>query len=266
LAKGYGILPGILRTAIRNRIETTSLLSGDLRRKLSHTFLARENTFEAMQLENFYSAFTRSDINAICSLRCRRTAPFESVLGFWQAHERSSTLSRMLYTDQKTYLTELLMRQDQMSMAWSIESRVPFLDHPLVEFAMRVPDRLKIHRGERKFILKKAVENLLPKDIIYRKKMGFPTPLRQWFRDPGANSLLMSLTRRDSFLASILDVGQIERLLINDRKGVEDGTDRIWRLLNLQLWGDIFLKGKSEAPEIRTDVKSVDRMSKAVAS
>ena len=77
----------------------------------------------------------------------------------------------MLYADQKTYLVELLMKQDQMSMACSIESRVPFLDHTLVEFAARIPDRLKIRGGVQKYIFKKAVEDLLaaPKSFIARK-------------------------------------------------------------------------------------------------
>ena len=73
------------------------------------------------------------------------------------ARPNASPLSRMLYADQKTYLVELLMKQDQMSMACSIESRVPLLDHPLVEFAARVPDQLKIRDGVGKYIFKKAV-------------------------------------------------------------------------------------------------------------
>ncbi len=148
LAKGYGMVPKSLRELVRSKIDNTSLLSGDLRRKLRHTVVGREDTFEALQLENFYSAFSRSEIKAALRGPNSLQEPFNNVLGFWRAREHSPTLLRMLYTDQKTYLLELLMRQDQMSMAWSIESRVPFLDHTFVEFAMRVPDRLKI-RGRR---------------------------------------------------------------------------------------------------------------------
>ena len=88
-----------------------------------------------------------------------------------------SLLGKMLTPgDQKTYLVELLMKQDQMSMACSIESRVPLLDHTLVEFAATIPDRLKLHDGEGKYIFKKAVEDVLPHDIVYRAKMGSPLP------------------------------------------------------------------------------------------
>jgi asparagine synthase (glutamine-hydrolysing) len=100
-------------------------------------------------------------------------------------------LQRLLYADQKTYLVELLMKQDQMSMAASVESRVPFLDHEFVEFAARVPQHMKLRRvqgkTEGKYIVKKAIEGLVPHEIIYRKKMGFPTPLRQWLLDPRAD-------------------------------------------------------------------------------
>jgi asparagine synthase (glutamine-hydrolysing) len=152
----------------------------------------------------------------------------------------------MLYTDQKTYLVELLMKQDQMSMAASIESRVPFLDHEFVEFAAAVPERLKIHRGAGKYILKQAVEDLLPREIVYRRKMGFPTPLRQWLRDPGAVGIHGRLLDRDGILAEYTEPKEIESLLNRHASGLVDGTDRIWRLMNLQIWGEVCLKRKKE--------------------
>lgn len=139
-------------------------------------------------------------------------------------------------------------------MAASIESRVPFLDHPFVQFAMSVPDALKIHRGERKYILKKTVEDLLPREIIYRTKMGFTTPLRQWFRDADARPLLRGLLRDNGLLASLLDMPQVEDLIEKHLRGTEDATDRIWRLLNLQIWGDVFLNGRAEIPAEATGV------------
>jgi asparagine synthase (glutamine-hydrolysing) len=135
-----------------------------------------------------------------------------------------------------------------MSMASSIESRVPFLDHPFVEFSTRVPENLKVRNGEGKYILKRAVEGLLPNDIIYRKKMGFPTPLRQWFRDNRAEPLFNSLLDRKKLLAEYIDPRFIETLIERQRSQTEDATDRLWRLLNLQLWGDIFLNGRSDGP------------------
>jgi asparagine synthase (glutamine-hydrolysing) len=131
-------------------------------------------------------------------------------------------------------------------MATSIESRVPFLDHQFVEFSTRVPDRLKLCNGEGKYIVKKAAEDLLPAEIVYRKKMGFPTPLRQWLADPRADRLFGILTARDGFLAAYLDSRQVQSLIERQKSGRYDATDRLWRLLNLQLWGDMFLTGKRE--------------------
>src|SRR5258708_36983052 len=134
----------------------------------------------------------------------------------------------MLYADQKTYLVELLMKQDQMSMACSIESRVPFLDHTFVEFSTRIPDRLKIRGGTQKYILKKAVEDLLPREITYRKKMGFPTPLRQWLLDPRAEPLYAALRWGDGLVAGRFDIRAAEPLILRHRSGFGAATDRIW--------------------------------------
>ena len=96
----------------------------------------------------------------------------------------ASLLDRMLYADLKTYLVELLMKQDQMSMAASIESRVPFLDHELVEFAARLPDSWKLRGFTTKRILRAAAADLLPREILERPKMGFPVPFADWMRGP----------------------------------------------------------------------------------
>jgi asparagine synthase (glutamine-hydrolysing) len=162
----------------------------------------------------------------------------------WNARPEDSPLARTLYADQKTYLVELLMKQDQMSMAASIESRVPFLDHTLVEFAAMIPDGLKIRGRTQKYILKEAVRDLLPRDVVHRKKMGFSTPLRQWLLDTRAEPLYATLRSRDGLLAEYLDRRELEALIHRHRSGREDATDRIWRLINLQLWGDLFLTGR----------------------
>lgn len=244
LAKAYAGVPEPLRRAIRSVLAHSRLLRADLRRKALHTLLGREPDLGSLYLDNFYCAFSRQELQAW--LACPANDAHLAFLRYWQAAPGSSLLDRMLYVDQKTYLVELLMKQDQMSMACSIESRVPFLDHPLVEFAASIPPHLKLRAREGKYILKKAVEGLLPQEIIYRRKMGFPTPLRAWLRDPRAEELFAFLQRKDGLLASCLDLQQLETLLNRHRRGEEDGTDRLWRLLTLQLWGELFLTGRRE--------------------
>jgi len=231
----YRCLPGGLRSAIRRWVGTTGLLSADLRRKVQHTFVGRGESLESLYLDNFYSAFSAAE-----------PAVYANFLRYWNQTEGWPALSRLLFADQKTYLVELLMKQDQMSMATSIESRVPFLDHEFVEFSTRVPASLKIRRGAGKYIVKKAVEGLLPNEIIYRKKMGFPTPIRQWLLDTRAEPVLSFLREPNGLLASCVDAGALESLLARQKASSEDATDRVWRLLNLQLWGEIFLAGRRD--------------------
>ena len=239
----YGAtMPNGLRAAIRGVVKSTPLLNGNLRRKAMHTFLGREGTLESLHLDNFYCALSDEDR---ASLAPRVTGnPYGHYRRFWDARPDASLLGRMLYADQKTYLVELLMKQDQMSMACSIESRVPLLDHTLVEFAARIPDNLKRHRGESKYIFKKAVEDLLPHSIVYRKKMGFPTPLRAWLRQERAMPLYELLRKPDTLLAEYCDREALERLMTSHQTGSVDATDRLWRLLNFQIWGEVFLRGR----------------------
>lgn len=241
-ARAWRLMPPPLRRFVSVRLSTSRLLRADVRRKLRHTFVGREAGIESLFLDNFYCAFSREEQNRLLA------SPPESVYGSylraWNARPEDPLLARMLYADQKTYLVELLMKQDQMSMARSIESRVPFLDHLFVEFASRVPGSMKIRGGVQKYILKKAVEDLLPREIVYRRKMGFPTPLRQWLREPLAEPLFAALRDRSGFLASWLDLHAVDSLIERHRSGLEDATDRIWRLVNLQVWGDLFLRGR----------------------
>src|SRR5204862_8097001 len=113
----------------------------------------------------------------------RELAYGASVSCFRARNGGSTLLDRLLYADMKTYLVELLMKQDQMSMAASIESRVPFLDHELVEFAARLPDDWKLSGWTTKRVLREAMKGLLPESILSRPKMGFPVPFAGWTRD-----------------------------------------------------------------------------------
>jgi asparagine synthase (glutamine-hydrolysing) len=246
-ADRYGMVPRSLRQVIRQQLESNSLLSGSLRRKALHTFLGRSNSIESLFLDNFYCSFSQEQQAALLRGSDNgRPSPYENFLKFWkQAPAGASPLDQMLYADKKTYLVELLMKQDRMSMACSIESRVPFLDHHFVAFAGEVPAHLKIRGATQKYILKKAVEDLLPAEIIYRKKMGFPTPIRQWFRSPVGEKQLERLWDPNGLVANYLNVPAVRALADRHRSGSEDATDRLWRLLNLQIWGEVFLQGKT---------------------
>jgi asparagine synthase (glutamine-hydrolysing) len=240
----YGLVPAFVREAVSRHLEITPLLKASVRRKIRHTFIGREPTIESLLLDNFYCAFSREEQSRL--LGATPDVVYGNYLRYWNSREGTSLLSRMLYADQKTYLVELLMKQDQMSMASSIESRVPFLDHTVVEFSTTIPDELKIRGKTQKYILKRAVSDLLPARIIHRQKMGFPTPIRGWLLDARAKPLYNALTDRDGFVSSVIDKHALDTLIARHLHEEEDATDRIWRLLNLQLWGDQFLTGRRE--------------------
>ncbi len=241
----YRGVPGAVRDSIRGLLSTSAILSGSLKRKLGHTVLGRENNIESLYLDNFYCAFGEAEQKRLLAEQFRGD-PYSNFLKAWNSVESSPAVSRLLYADQKTYLVELLMKQDQMSMACSIESRVPFLDHKFVEFAASVPPHMKLRGSQGKYILKRAVEDLLPPGIVYRKKQGFPTPLATWLRQDRARVLLEYLRDPDGILVEYVDGRFLDDLLEKHSRGFAEATDRIWRLLNLQVWGDMYITGRRE--------------------
>ena len=147
-------------------------------------------------------------------------------------------LARMTYLELKLRLPELLlMRVDKITMATSVEARVPFLDHHLVEYALGVPRSLKVEGTVGKHILKRALEDILPHDLLYEPKRGFGAPVREWFRNRGLDGLvdehLLNSTMRKR---ELLDYGFVEKMLAEHRSGKRDWGFHLWALLNLSLW------------------------------
>lgn len=253
------VVPGALRRGLRNTVATSSLLGATLRRKLEHTFLAKDGaSWASFYFDNFFSAFGETEQSGLLTDAFARQFPpstaYKNVLAHWE-HSSGEMLQRLLYTDIKTYLVELLMKQDNMSMAASIESRVPFLDHVLVEFATRIPGEVQIKGLAGKTILKKAVEDILPRSIIYRPKLGFPTPWSGWLAGPRLETIREMLLEPRSLDRGYFRREAIERLFHEHRAKHRDNYDRIWRLLNLELWHRVCLEGEphDEAgqPEMR---------------
>lgn len=201
-----------------------------------------------MFLDNF-AAIRLADQQQLLSHALRATAtPAQayrsSLEWFSRAPASSSLLRRVLYADTKTYLVELLMKQDQMSMAASIESRVPFLDHKLVEFASLLPDRLKLAGFTTKRVLRESMKTVLPEAILTRPKMGFPVPFSGWTRGPWndvARDVLLDSRARQR---GLLDPTAVDTLLRAHAANSTDAGDRLWMLLNLELWFRTFIDGE----------------------
>lgn len=244
------LVPGALRRNIFRPLAKSIPLPLKFRKKLQHTFLFFDATIEDLYINNFFPGIRPEEQGSVLSEGMReRISGISSVRGLLEYYNQCPSedfLSRMLYVDQKSYLLELLMRQDAMSMATSVESRVPFLDHKLIEYAATIPAGMKLSGTNGKKILKRVAEKYLPKDIIYRKKMGFPTPLAAWFRNEFKGKVEELLLGGRTRERGMFDCAYISTMLRRNYEGQIDWTEQIWRLVNLELWLRIYIDGESD--------------------
>jgi asparagine synthase (glutamine-hydrolysing) len=161
------------------------------------------------------------------------------------AKPQADQLEQMIYLDLKLRLPELLlMRVDKMTMANSVEARVPFLDHQLVEFAMSLPRHLKLRDGETKYILKRALKGVIPDRVIQRRKQGFGAPINQWMLDRMAKFVEHTLMHSPLRQRDLFDYDFVARLLAEHRAGRANYSFFLWGLLNLSLWYEHWIDGR----------------------
>jgi asparagine synthase (glutamine-hydrolysing) len=235
------IAPVAMRRGVQAMVKRLPAASA---RILKRTFLALEPGIRNTYLENFA---------VLSEARQRQLLSRPEMLDV-DLHSSSldrlnrgdgTLLDRMSHLDLQTYLHELLMKQDQMSMAASIESRVPFLDDEIVEHVAALPASLKLRGWQTKALLRAAVRDLVPPAILSRKKMGFPVPVGRW----------LSNAFRPLVDEFVLGPRASERRLFNDTalrglvaehmSGAAAHGDRLWLLINLEIWQRIFHDGES---------------------
>jgi asparagine synthase (glutamine-hydrolysing) len=207
-------------------------------------FLAgAEQSFEAR-----YESYLRVlSAEAAAELMIQRPqAAFDALsLAFDKANGHDA-LNRMLLVDLQTQLPDdLLLLTDKMTMAVSLECRVPLLDHELLELAARMPERIKIGRGHLKHCLKKALASVLPRDILHRKKRGFGTPMGAWLRGELAPLLRSLLSPEAIARRGFLRSPSIQALIADHQMRRMDGTDPLLALLNFEIWSRIYLDSRS---------------------
>lgn len=260
----YGkFVPAGLRTVARSLIDMLpDTFSG--KRKAVRTSLYLPTDIDTIFLDN-YAAMPRSLVDRALRPEYRASSPEAVYAGFSQMMaecDADNLLEKILYADIKSYLLELLMKQDQMSMSASLESRVPFLDHPLVEFVCQLPVSYKIKGFETKRILRRALGHTAPPQITTRSKKGFPTPTKEWFRGayyPVIERLLLS---DNSLSSEYFDREFVSATLSRHRSGQWDLQESIWTLANFEIWLRIFIDGQApeevfgDAEEVRTCASS----------
>jgi asparagine synthase (glutamine-hydrolysing) len=235
--KYESLVPQFARSLIKSGVPANS--------KLSRTFLSRNSDLENLYFDNF-AVFNRSMQAGLLSDSAKETIgiadAYDGLRNWVGGSDAVDPLDRMLYADTKTYLHELLMKQDQMSMAASIESRVPFLDHKLVEFTARLPHRMKIRGSTGKWILREAMRGILPDEILTRKKMGFPVPVGSWFRNEFRHVVDEFVLSERALQRGVFNSDFVRRLVSRHRSG-ENHDERIWFLVNFEIWQRRFLDG-----------------------
>jgi asparagine synthase (glutamine-hydrolysing) len=154
-------------------------------------------------------------------------------------------LNRMLYTDTKLWLPDyLLIRGDKLTMAASLEGRVPLLDHKLVEFAASLPPRLKINGSRRKYLLKRVAAKYLPPEIISRKKKGFPVPVPNWLRKEANGYMRDMLSKSRIKQRGLFNHEYVEELICEHEEGFADHATMLYGLINLEHWFQLFVDAK----------------------
>ena len=234
------VLPNVARGSLAKAI---GRLGDDyIGSRLKRSFLARASSFE----ESYLEPFADFDAAHRALILSGRSAGAYSELGPLIDRDLLAVnpLEAMLRFDQVTYMEELLAKQDQMSMAASIESRVPFLDHHLIEWAAQLPPDVKLRGGNGKALVRLAAERVLPRSITHTKKRGFLVPLTRWLRDRGQEIFGEYMPESDDSLVSAAYV----RRLLEEHRGGRDHTARLWRVLAFQVWRQELLVAPADTP------------------
>jgi asparagine synthase (glutamine-hydrolysing) len=227
----YQMLPGFMR---RRLIELlTGLLPYRFRRaKTALANLGLERFEERMP--RWFGALSPRERDGLAAFRL---PPDLMTLIQFDTPAENSPLRRILYFDQTSWLPDnLLERGDRMTMAASLEARMPFMDHELAAFVSSLPDRYRIQGRTSKWLLREAMKRLLPAEILERPKIGFRVPVNEWFRFGMRDYLYGHLTASDSLTANYYNRPVLLKLLDEHSKGRQNHEKLLWSLLSLEIW------------------------------
>jgi asparagine synthase (glutamine-hydrolysing) len=231
-AASYQLMPGFIRHGLIQPL-TQSLPYGFRRAKTAITNLNIEDWPE--RYARWFGACSRREREELTVLRVNGDGrgdapPFDT-------EPNNSTLRRILYSDQTSWLPDnLLERGDRMTMAASIESRVPFLDHELAGFVSSLPDSYRVKGLKTKWVLREAGKSLIPEQILNRPKVGFRVPVNRWFQGPMKGYLRDHLQGADSKTRGYFDPQVLDRVVGDHVEGRQNHEKLLWALLNLEIW------------------------------
>ena len=248
IAETYKRIPKVLRKALIespvNLLPTSELKRSRFRD--AKRFLQAANLPKTERYFRWMSTFNR-DAKLDLYTKDFAASVFDhnpsAYLDRWFAKANGSgILDAALLTDQMTYLpNDLLVKVDIASMANSLEARSPFLDHKLIEFAATLPEDLKTRRFQTKSLLKKVAARLVPKEVVYRRKMGFGVPIGKWFREDLKDFVRSVLLSEKSLTRGIVKREMLEKYVNEHTNGERDHSFQLWTLLMLELWFQRFI-------------------------
>lgn len=242
--RAFEALPEPVRSAYRHWIFPSIPRSAPGRKLAYHVSLPWDERY--LDLIAFVPSFERQTRLLTEDFR-RQAGGGDPLAGFRQilrSAPAKDPLSKVLYLDTKTYLPgDILTKVDRMSMATSLEARVPLLDHHFVELATSLPSRWKLRGTNQKYILKKLAERVgVPKEAIYRPKQGFAMPLVHWIRNEFKEELPRLLLEKKTLGRGYFEPAGVQQLIKEHQSGARDHSARIWRLMILELWHRNFLE------------------------
>lgn len=233
----YQKIPWFLKKIITSGISVFSLLGSSDLKRIARFASAISNDPEKSYL-NYICYFNKKQKEEIINKSFFDEYSSEKLLK--EKFDDSGVknwLDRVLYADFNSYLPDALMAKvDMASMANSLESRSPLLDYKFLEFTAKIPSNLKIKDRTKKYIFKKALESILPQDIIMRNKMGFGVPLAKWFRNDLKDYVYDILIKKQSKKIEFLNKEKIKEILDLHSSGKENFANHIFALLMLELW------------------------------
>jgi asparagine synthase (glutamine-hydrolysing) len=225
-----GARPGKLTAPLRNAKKFASSAALDFEER----YLGFGTYFTDRMKDQLYTDETRQATSGLDAYREHRR--------YFARVKNAAPLNRLLYVDLKTFLPCLnLAYTDKTSMAANLEVRVPFLNYELMELAARMPADLKLRGLKRKYILKRAAEKLLPKEIVWRKKAGFGAPIRSWLRGPLQPLVDDLLSKATVSRRGLFRPEAVQAIIDAHRSGREDFSLQVFQLLTLELWQREFL-------------------------
>jgi|688.fasta_scaffold01225_16 asparagine synthase (glutamine-hydrolysing) len=235
-------IPHNLGSVIRS---VAQRLPGLRRAKIGLSALTRSN--EAERMANWFPMFS-DDLkqqlisSAYSPMKMGAMRVFAETLSRCKS---TQSLNRMLYVDTKLWLPDyLLLRGDKLTMAHSLEARLPLLDHKLVEFAARLPSHLKLAGNKRKVLLRNVAAKLLPSKIIDRPKQGFPIPIERWLQKEAKPLLLELLSTENLRKRGLFNPGFVSNMIQQHLMGYADHSICLWGLMSLEMWYRKFIDSR----------------------